>query len=282
MTEEVIDAPALLDESGNFTEEFYNSFDENDRATISRYKTPNELGKGHVELRRTFDKPADRVLVLPDENSTDEERAAFNQRLGVPQEAKGYDFELNPELNNIEINEDKLNAFREIAKKHNISNTVFQGLVNDYLALISKDVAEHELVQKNLADKALAEDNKVMDDYFGAAKDDRIALADAMLKKYNTEIKDAKGEVVANSVEKLIEKYPDIVHSPWLVMIMDKIREDMSPARVQGLTGVSAPTNANLREQIADLRKHDAYSDVSHPDHEDVQKKVIELYKQLA
>jgi hypothetical protein len=274
---------ALLDDGGNFTDEFYNTFDENDRAAISQYKTPGELGKGHINLRRTFDKPADRVLVLPDDNSSDEERAAFNQRIGVPQEAAGYEFELNPELKNVAIDDDRLNAFREIAKKYDIPKSKFAGLVNDYLALIDKDAGEFELIQQNKEAKAIEADNAVMDEYFGKAKEDRIALADAMLRKYNTEIKNEKGEVVANSVEKLVEKYPDIVHSPWLVMTLDKIREDMSPARIQGLTGVTAPTNAAIRIRIAEIRSKPAYTDMSDPDHTTrLNKEVLELQGQIS
>ncbi len=282
MSEEtVVESPVLLDEGGNFTEEFYDTFDEDDRMAISQYKNPGELGKGHINLRRTFDKPADRVLVLPDENSTDEERSAFNQRIGVPEEAQGYEFELNSELENIEVSEDKLNAFRDIAKKYGIPKDKFNGLVNDYLGLISKEAGDFELIQQNNKDKAIEADNKIMDEYYGGqAKDDIIALANGMLTKYNTEIKNEKGEVVANSSEKLAEKFPEIVHSPWFVMLLDNIRNDMAPARLQGLTGKVAPTNAALDVKIGELRNHPAYRDIGHPDHERINAEVTKLYEQ--
>ena len=273
---------AVLDDSGNFTEDFYNSFDEDDRATVSRYKTPHDLGKSHMELRRTFDKPADRVLVMPDENSTDEERAAFNQRIGVPQDATGYEFELNPELQNIEVNDERMNAFRAIAKNHNVPMSEFSGLVNDYLALIDKEAGDFELIQQNNEAKALDEDNKVADEYFGKSKDERIARADMLLRKYgNIEIKNEKGEVTANAVEKLLERYPAMKHDPYLTMIIDKIAGDMSPARLKGITGVSTPTNAAIKVKVAELRNNPAYTDISHPDHKRINQEVTELYMKM-
>ena len=272
----------MIDENGNFTEDFYNTFDENDRPTITRYKNPKELGKGHINLRRTIDKPVDRLLVLPDENSSDEEIAAFNQRIGVPEDPVGYEFELNPEIKNIDIDENKLNAFREIAKKYGIPKSKFAGLVNDYLALIDKEAGDFELIRANDKANEIDEDNKIADDYFGESKDERIARADMLLRKYgNIEIKNEKGEVVANAVEKLIEKYPSLKHSPWLTMIIDKIAEDMSEDRLKGITGVTAPTNAAIRNKIAKIRANPAYTDVSHPDNKRLNQEVLKLYTQL-
>ena len=253
-----------LNEEGNFTQDFYDSFDEDDRTTISRYKNPAELGKGHIELRRTFNKPAERILVLPDDKSSDDERAEFNRRLGVPEEADHYEFELNPDIKNIDIDDNRLKQVKELAKKHNIPNSEFNGFVNDYLALIDKDADDFELIQANNEAKELEEDNKIADDYFGKSKEERIVRADMLLRKYgDIEVKNEKGEVVANAVDKLIEKYPSLKHSPWLAMILDKIAEDMSPARLQGLTGISTPTNAAIKNIIAELRKNPAY--IFHP-----------------
>ena len=273
---------AVLDKAGNFTEDFYNTFDESDRAAISRYKTPNSLGKGHLDLRRTFDKPADRVLVMLDENSTEEEITAFNQRLGVPQDATGYEFELNPELQNITVDDDKLNAFRAIAKESGIPKSKFNGLVNSYLALIDKEAGDFDLIQQNNEAKSLEEDNGIADKYFGQSKDERIARADMLLRKYgNIEIKNEKGEVVANAVEKLLERYPRMKHDPYLTMIIDGIAEDMSPERLKGLGGVTTLTNAAISVKVAEIRNNPAYTDVSHPDYKRLNAEVLELYKKM-
>ena len=85
--------------------------------------------------------------------------------------------------------------------------------------------------------------------------------------KYNVEVKNEKGEITIDAAQELVKKYPGIEHSPYLVMILDKIREDMSPARLQGLTGTSTPTNAAIKQKLNDLRKHEAYYDQGHPDY---------------
>ncbi len=273
----------LLDESGNFTQNFYNSFEKDDREAISQYKNPNELGKGHINLRRTFNKPADRVVVLPDDNSTDEERAEFHKRLGVPDEADHYEFKLNPDIKNIELDDNRLKAFKDIAKKHNIPKSKFEGIVNDYLAMIDKDAADFELIQANNETKALEEDNKIADSYFGKAKEERVALADAILRKYNVEIKNDKGEVTASAVDMLIERYPRLSHDPYLVMIIDKIRESMSPERIRGLNSLTTtPTNATIRAKLEDMKKNPAYFDISHKDYKRLQEEAMKLHEQLA
>jgi hypothetical protein len=274
---------AVLDGDGNFTEDFYNSLPEDDQEMIRRYKNPRGIAKGHMELRRTFDKPADRVLVMPDENSDDAEWAAYRQKIGVPQDATGYEFELNPELENIEANDDRMNKFRAIAKKYDIPKDKFSGIVNEYLALINEEAGNFELIRQNNEVKALEKDNEIADEYFGQSKDERIARADMLLRKYgNIEMKNEKGEVVANAIDKLLEKYPSMKHSPWLAMIVDKIAEDMSPQRLKGIGGVSTPTNAALKVKIAELRKNEAYTDASHPDHQRINQEVTDLYKKMS
>jgi hypothetical protein len=277
------DPVSVINADGTFIEGWYKSYPEEYHETLSRFKKFEDMPNSYMNLRSKFNKPADRVLVLPDDNSSDAERAEFHQRLGVPEEADQYEFELNPDIKNIDVDDARLKAFREIAKKHNIPKSKFQGIVNDYLALIDKDAGDFELIQANNEAKELEEDNKIADGYFGKSKDERIARADLLLRKYgNIEIKNDKGEVVANAVDKLIEKYPSMKHSPWLTMILDKIADDMSPQRLQGLTGVSAPTNDAIKNKIKDLRNKPEYSDISHPDHKKIQEEVMNLYKQLS
>ena len=281
-TVETVESPALLDTEGNFTEDFYNTFDEDDRTAISQYKSPGELGKGHINLRRTFDKPADRVLVMPDDNSTDEERAAYSQRIGVPQEASGYEFEADPELKNLTIDDDKLNRFRDIAKKHNIPKSEFSGMVNEWLAGVSKDATDLDAIMQHNANVALEADNKIMDEHYGGqAKDDIVALANSFLNPYSTDIKNEKGEVTANSSAKLIERFPGLEHSPWFVMLCDNFRNAMSPARFHGTTGKVAPTNASMRVRIDELMAKPAYTDISHPDNKRLNAEVLEMYNKI-
>ena len=94
-------------------------------------------------------------------------------------------------------------------------------------------------------------------------------------------IKNEKGEVVANAIDKLIEKHPTLKHDPYFAMIFDNIAEDMSPMRIQGITGVSTPTNASIQVKIKELRSNPAYLDQSNPDHKRINDEVTELYKQM-
>lgn len=275
--------PAMLDESGNFTEDFYNTFDEDDRTTISRYKNPSELGKGHINLRRMSDKPPDRLAVVPNEDSPDEEIAAFNQKWGVPEQPQGYEYKPDAEIaEKTGFNEDVMQGYFEKAKELQLNRKQLKGMADYHLSVLSKQGDEFALVQAANEQKELEADNKIADDYFGKSKNERIARADMLLQKYgNVEIKNEKGEVVANAIDKLIEKHPSLKHDPYFAMIFDKIAEDMSPMRIQGITGVSTPTNAAIQVKIKELRSNPAYLDQSHPDHKRLNNEVTELYKQM-
>ena len=64
--------------------------------TMQKYASQEDAHRGHLELVKSFGK--DKV-VLPTADSTDIERAAFNERLGVPKDAAGYNLE------NVKMNE---------------------------------------------------------------------------------------------------------------------------------------------------------------------------------
>ena len=59
-------------------------------ATLTRYKSPEDLARAHVELRKV----AGSRIIVPGADADDATRAAFHEAIGRPKEAAGYQFEV--------------------------------------------------------------------------------------------------------------------------------------------------------------------------------------------
>lgn len=256
-------AVSVVDADGNFAENWAESYGEENSPTLSRFKTFPDFVKSHMDLRRKFNKDPDKLVEMPDAESSDEVRAEFHKRRGVPEKAEDYKYERNPELSeNIVVVDEKVAAFSQIAKKHNLTPAQYNGVVNDYLALIDKDIAAFDLAQQEENHKANAEADKALTKKFGKAKAERIARANAIMRHY--------GGVEAVAALKL-------ENNPKMVEFIDNIAEDMSEDRIKGITKTTVPTNESINAKMAELRKHPAYFDSQHPEHKEIMKQRNQL-----
>lgn len=271
----------VLNDEGNFTEEFYNQFSEEDRPTVSRYKNPAELGKSNVELRRKFNAPADRMLIMPGDDASDVERQEFWSKLGVPETTEGYKYTKSDTISEkTEFDEGKIKAFAEIAKKYNLTPEQYNGVANDYLALVDKDINDFDSNMEIQKEQNRVKAEEILKAMLGKSCDERCDRVNVILKKYSgLEIKGENEEDTKTVGEKLMESYPGIENSPWLTIIFDAIANDMSEDRIKGIAGVKTPTDGNLNTGMKKLRDTPGYYDASHPDHRDIMRKRDELIK---
>ena len=59
-------------------------------------------------------------------------------------------------------------------------------------------------------------------------------------------------------------------NNPHMTLMLDRIAEDMAPARIAGIMGTKStmlPTNEKINQEMAALRKEPGYFDGQHPDH---------------
>ena len=271
---------SIVNVDGSFIDNWSDKYPETDRPTLSRFKKFDDLVTSHMSMRKKFGKNPDSLVEIPNETSTDEVKAAFHKARGVPDTAEEYKYERNTELSeNIQIDDDKIAAFSQIAKSHNLTPPQFNGVVNDYLALIDKDITASDVAGDERLEQEREKGVAVLKKQLGNALEERTLRAEAMMRKYGDRVvKDAEGNEI-NILERLYEELPDIQNSPWIRLLFDNIAEDMSEDRIKGLTSVTTPTPDAIQDKINELKAHTAFMDRTHPQHKQVVDELTELYK---
>jgi len=259
------DAVSVVDVDGNFTENWTEQFDEADRPTLERFTKTGfkSLGKSYVDLQRQFRSPDDYVK-MPKEDSSDDEKAEFHRKRGVPDDAKGYKYEQPETLPEIlRSDEEEMALYYQLAKSANLTPAQFKIMADGHFSNMEKVLAANDLIAEDENRKANSEAEKTLRKKFGKAYEERVARANAVMLKYGGD-----EAVAALGLE----------NNPLMVEFFDKIAEDMAEDRIKGITQTTVPTNQALDEQMRELRKHPAYYNSSHPEH----KEVMEKRKQLS
>jgi len=256
---------SVVNPNGSFVDNWYEKYDEADHPTLKRYKTFDNFVTSHMSQRRMINKDPDRLVEIPNETTSDEDREAFHRARGVPDKVEDYKYEKGKDLSdNIDIDDEKIAAFSQIAKNHNLTQEQFLGVANDYLALIDKDITAFDLVQEEKRQKDFELAEAALKKDFGKSYEERVARANLLLRKY-------KGnEMVAEL---------GLENNPAMTRFLDAIAEDMSEDRIKGLAPSSTPTSSDVDDKIAELKAHDAFMDRKHPQHKQVVDQLTELYK---
>ena len=259
------DAVSVVDVDGNFTENWIEQFDEADRPTLERFTKTGfkSLGKSYVDLQRQFRSPDDYVKMLK-EDSSDEERAEFHRRRGVPDNAVDYKYEQLENVQSTFRDDEEKALYFQLAKSANLTPAQFKIIADGHLTNLDRVIAANDLIAEEANHKANTKAEKELTKKFGKAKEERVARANAIMRHY--------GGVEAVAALKLENNH-------LMVEFIDKIAEDMSEDRIKGITSTTIPTTAALDNSITELRKHPALYNSSHPEHKKINADLQELYK---
>ena len=130
------------------------SLDDATRESIRKttFGTAEDLAKGYLSLQARLGK----TVQIPGDNATDEERLEFRKKLGMPDQAEGYELP-KPELPaGVTIDETFANAFRTAALKEGLSKEQARGLYNWYNQLTSEQVVQSQNEAKTAFGKTIA------------------------------------------------------------------------------------------------------------------------------
>ena len=260
------EAVSVVNSDGSFVDGWTGQFDEADRPTLERFTETGfkSLGKSYVDLQRQFRNPDDYVKV-PKDDSSDEDKAEFHRRRGVPDNAVDYKYEQPETLpENLRSSDEEMAYYYQLAKSANLTSGQLKIMADGHFANMEKMFAAQDLINQEANHKANAEADAALTKKFGNAKEERVARANAIMRKY--------GGVEAVAALKL-------ENNSLMVELFDNIAEDMSEDRIKGITTTTVPTTAALDQRISELRNHPAYNNSSHPEHKRVQAEVQELYK---
>lgn len=272
---------SIVNPDGSFVENWTQNEPEEDKPTLSRFKNVGDLKKSYMDLRKKFGRDPDGLIQVPKDDSPDDVKTAFYKAAGKPETVDEYKFEKSTDLSEkVEVVDDQVKAFAQIAHKYHLNNAQFNGIVNDYLALIGKDIDAFDLAQTEKGQQdyevGMAELKKVFKD----GLEQRALRANALLRKYgNVAIKDKDGNEVS-IMEKLFEESPKLKNSPWMTMLLDNIAEAMSEDTLKGIATITTPTVGQVEAKIAELRKHPAYMDKMNPQHKQIIQQIADLYTQ--
>lgn len=275
---------ALMNGEGGFVENWADLLGEDfkdDAPTLNRYKSPMELGKAHMELRRKSSMDPHRIVEIPSEDSPDEVKAAFYKARGKPDSVEGYAYELAKELKEkVEVDGERLEKFKKLAfDKLHLSPTEFKEAMDFYFNDISESIDKYDLILEERRNQEHDEGMATLKKILGNALDERTLRANAVLRKFGEKpVKMADGTEV-NPLEKLFEEAPQLKNSPWMTLILDNIASSFSEDTIKGLSAPVTPTPADLDRKIGELRNHPAFNNRSHPEHKALQNQIQELYK---
>lgn len=223
-------------------------------ATEQGLKTPADLARAHQDLMAT-------ALVVPGDDATEEERAAFYQRLGRPEKPDGYDFQKPEDVPS--YNDGFADWFRTSAHAAGLS-AAQAGALHDHFVAFAK-------TQEQTAANDRAE----------AIRTGTAALQQAWGPQQFTAKLEMANRVIADNpglAARLADF--DLANAPELAVILAEY-EHLKRGEDTVVSGDSAPLAANIQARIDDLHALQ-FSDPVKYGRPETQAELTRLYKQLA
>ena len=245
MADEPIEAGQFLGEDGAFQENWRDvAFDEGDalrtNPTLGNIKDIRTLARQVVSGESTIGKLSGgrAFTVLPNEQSTDEEKNAHYTKLGRPESAEGY------ELSNVQMPEGVPKDEKFIAK---MGQALFEGGASKQLAQkVTSAYMEYSAELLNSMDTedklGNAEANKQLHTILGSAYETKIASANVAIEALARPIDNDFAETLKNELPY------DVMAARMLIKMGEMISEDKglkgTPAQ-EGFTPADARAKAN-------------------------------------
>lgn len=221
------------------------------------------MAKSLVEAQSMIGKPK---YDVPDANASDEAKAAFWTKMGVPDKAEGYGFAKPDNIPDDLWSQEHADKWAGLLKQHNIPKSSAEALRNE---MLNEAVAEETAINK--------------------------ALTEAMTKSFGD-----RTEIVRNEISDFIqEAIPDLElraaiqaavgnkNAPVFALALGLSMQHMK--KTYGIAdknigqqgdGIQGKSAAEMREEGRKLMDSDAYKNPMHKDHADTKRRVDDYYSQ--
>jgi len=253
------DVRTFMDEKGNFTNPAWAG--EGGEALAAKFKTLSGLSKSYANLERQLGNS--NKVAIPNENSTDEDRSDFYNRLGRPETAEGYELVKPDSVDEAYWSADDAKGYGEFA--HTI------GLTKDQASKLAIWQAE----RVGTAGAANAAEVETMQ-----------GEAVAALKKdwgvdYDTNLEAAKRGATATGGQELVA-HP-LANDPVFIRAMAKVGAMVKEDGSIGIRDTKGGGAAPIQDQIDAIRNDKAgpYYHANHPDHQKMVNRVNALVTKL-
>jgi len=271
MTEEATqpnaDNSQIMNEQGQFKENWHAKYGDDAAKTLGRYKMFDDLVNSHMEQRRLIGKDPESLVTIPADDDADGNLALRRRLNKTPDEAGGYEYTLDPETEKVlgEANPEMLESFKQFAHERGWSQSDVKDALDFYFKMNVDNVQKFATVQEANEKTAHEEAVKALKTEWGTAYEEKTARVQLLADKYGA------GDLITRE---------NLHNDPGFIRLLDNIANDMAEDRIKGLSRSSASTPAQIDVKIADLKKTEAYNNRAHPDHKQVNEQVINLYKQ--
>jgi len=145
--------------------------------TVQKYKSQDEMVKGHLELQKLLGN--DKVALPKDENDT-VAIEALHRALGVPVEAKDYDLPAPDPIEGMEAVTFGTDEFKALAHKHNLTPAQAAGIQTDYVEMLTGIKTKAEADYLAVVTQSKTDLNKE----WGLAYDQKVKLAQSVMNKF--------------------------------------------------------------------------------------------------
>lgn len=245
-------------------EQFIQSLPEEYRQdpVFANFDSWDGVAKSYANAAKLVGMDKNQIIALPKEN-TPEAMAPIWDKLGRPQDAKGYEIEQYKEA----LPQEVLGKYADLAHKSGISKSAFQALVGEF---VNESVAGQKLMEEQQEQQVQQWQAEVKKE-FGAAYDDKLNFARKAVESFG--------------LSEVIQQNSTMFEHPAIIKAFAAIGEKTSEGTVLSNGSVShgklSPNEAKmeLAKFQSDENNIKIMTDKSHPQHEFIMKKRSELFK---
>ena len=245
-------------------------------ATLSRYKNVTDLANGLVATKKKFGKNPDSMVEIPSDTSSDDVRSAWAKAKGRLDTSDLYEYTLSDEhaVKLGPLDDKKMTAFKEFAHGQEWSQKQFKDALDYFHSNIASDIDTADISFTETQNARIAEGKAELKKEWLDGYDDKVLLANAVMRKYGGE--DAVAEFSAEN-------------SPLMLKFLNNISSAMSEDTLKGLKSATAVTATNIQTQIGEIRakmdvimKENPSNFKANTQFKELGKQKTELYKKMS
>ena len=234
--------------------------------SLQSFDSVDKLAKSYVHARKMIGADPNQMLQLPKEGDEDGWNQVYN-RLGRPEEADGYDFDLGDGEQSPDVAD-----FKNVAHQLGLTNDQAKTMLGIYNQISENDLAEEQEQFEQMNVEYLQNIQKEWGDDFNKNSE----LARRAFQNFASE------ELMDVMKETGLSNHPEVLKT--FARIGQVLSEDSILPGTRGAIGGMSPVHAEetIATRLADPEFRTAYLDGSNPHHETAVKEMERLHNALS
>jgi hypothetical protein len=198
---------------------------------------------------------------IPDENTPEDIKNAFYEKLGRPKTPDGYEWKLPDGLTVDGANPENINAIKKICHDVGMSNKQVNAVLGHW-----SNVVESIIQQQMQARQTIMNESKAT-----------LSAPNEWGDKYATKLDSVLKRIDELGIRQHLEE-AGVLYNAKVLKAFDSVIGGAKETKLKGADGKYISPN----ERLEQLRNHDAYFKAGHPEHQAVVEEVNRIYAQMA